>query len=65
MLKILSTFAITLLLLFGISFLLDIPLIYTNWLRYALVILLAVGILAVGIKVMWQFIKELNQEINN
>tara|TARA_R100000306_G_C4382307_1_gene146377 strand:- start:17400 stop:17594 length:195 start_codon:yes stop_codon:yes gene_type:complete len=43
-------FIITLLLAFSASFLLDLELIYSNWVRYALVCMFIAAILIVGVK---------------
>lgn len=51
----------TLLLVFAISFLLDITIIKQNWLRYAVVVILGLSIAIVGGAVTWQFIKDLKQ----
>lgn len=61
--KIVYTIAATLALLFAISFLLDLSIVKANWLRYAVVVLLAAAVFALGVKIAWGFIKELHQEI--
>lgn len=57
--KALLTFIITLILIFALSFLLDIPLIYNNWVRYASVLLLIIGVGVIGFKWVYQQIKNL------
>jgi len=52
-------FIITLLLTFSASFLLDLELIYSNWVRYTLVCVFIAAILIVGIKVVVIDIKKL------
>lgn len=65
MIKICYTLAATLLLIFALSFLLDLPFINTNWLRYTVVVFLAIAVFAFGLKIVWQLIKELKGEIGN
>lgn len=63
--KILLTITLTLTLLTAISLLLDLQFIADNWLRYALVILLAIIVLSIGAKIAWIQLKELNDKIND
>lgn len=51
----------TLLLVFAISFLLDIAIVNENWMRYAVVVVLTLSIALVGGAVTWQYIKDLKQ----
>lgn len=62
--KILITIFATLLIVFTLSFLLDLPLIANNWLRYTVVVLLVIAVLALGLKMAWQFIKDLKGKID-
>jgi len=49
--KIIITFLIAVLLLFGLSFLLDLEFVKQNWLRYGLVVLLCLAVLVVSVGV--------------
>lgn len=48
--KIIFTAIVTLLVVFALSFLLDLQIIKNNWLRYGTVVLLVLGIIALGFK---------------
>lgn len=63
-LKPIITLIITLLLLFAISFLLDIQIIKENWLRYAVVLALVFAVAILGGAVAWAFIKDLKDRKN-
>ena len=62
--KILIIIAAAISLLFAISFLLDMPFFTTNWLRYTLVVLLALLVLVISAKMVWNELKELKNKIN-
>ena len=62
--RILLTIIIALALLFAVSFLLDIPFITDNWLRYAVVVMLALFIVVISAKMVWQGLKDLKDKLN-
>ena len=62
--KALLTLTITFLLLFALSLLLDTRFISSNWMRYVLVVLMALLILGLGAKIAWQQLKDLKDKIN-
>jgi hypothetical protein len=61
--KIIITFLITFLILFGISFFLDLNIIKSNWMRYGLIILLALSVGCFGFKIIIEQLKKLKNNI--
>lgn len=57
--KPLLIFIITLLIAGGLTFILDMPIIYNNWLRYGLITVFILAVIAIGFKWTFQEIKNL------